>query len=336
MLSVFLRLKAGLLALALALLTLPAAVAQVADPAAAAVVVSSTPSAVAAAEPGAPASPEAVLLLSIATFLLALFLIFGVIALYQARPLLRKVYANPAVHDTWAGRVLGLFVGDPVVLTGRYQDVELHHDYDGIREYDNDLPPWWKALFWGTIAFAGGYLIFFHVTKSGPLTLDEYRGELAQAALLTQQLGASDDPNKPTTYQPLLATADLSAGHTVFAQNCAACHGQAGEGAVGPNLTDDYWLHGGEVNKVYHTIKYGVQGKGMVAWKGKLSGKQMLQVASYILSLHGSNPPNAKAPQGEKETPAGTRAPQADPTVQMPPADAPQPKGMPRAAPDQR
>ncbi len=284
-----------------------------------------------------PATAEVVLLIATAGFMLALVLLMGLIALYQARPLLREVYQNPAVHDTWGGKVLGLFVGDPALLTGKPSDLLLEaHDYDGIREYDNDLPPWWKALFWGTIGFAGIYLVFFHVTNAGALSLDEYRTEMAQAALLTQQLGANDDPNKATDYQPLLAKTDLLAGHDAFQQNCAACHGKAGEGTVGPNLTDEYWLHGGEVNTIYHTIKYGVQGKGMVAWKGKLSGKQMLQVASYVLSLHGSNPANPKAPQGERETPAGNAAPPADPTVQLPPPGAPQPEGMPRPTPDKR
>ncbi len=257
-----------------------------------------------------PMPPEIIFLITTAVFMGLLVLLFGAIVIYQARPLLRKLYDQPAVQNTWSGRMLGLFVGDPVVLTGKATDhILASHDYDGIHEYDNDLPPWWKALFWGTIGFAGVYLVFFHVTASGALSIEEYQGEMAQAAILTQQLGANDDPNKPTDYKPLLASADVKIGHDLFTQNCAACHGKAGEGAVGPNLTDEYWLHGGEVNKVYHTIKYGVQGKGMVAWKGKLSSKQMLQVASYILTLHGTNPANPKAPQGEKESTAGTAAP---------------------------
>ncbi len=325
-----------LLATGLALLT-GSATAQVADAVNSVVVISATPAASAAAANAPPASAEFVLLTSVGIFLLMMVLLLALIVLYQARPLLLKVYQDPALHDTWSGRMLGLFVGDPVVLTGRDQNLVMEaHDYDGIQEYDNDLPPWWKALFLGSIGFAVVYMVYFHVTDTGPLTLDEYRGEMAQAALLTQQLGANDDPNKATNFQPLLAVADLAAGHAVFAQNCAACHGKAGEGTVGPNLTDEYWLHGGEVNKVYHTIKYGVQSKGMVAWKGKLTGKQLLQTASYVLSLHGSNPANGKAPQGERETPAGTAAPKADPTVQLPPPGAPQPEGMPRPPPDTR
>ncbi|MCC3159160.1 c-type cytochrome [Hymenobacter sp. 15J16-1T3B] len=236
------------------------------------------------------------------TVLIIFVLLMLFALLWQMRPLLREVYAIETIRESWYGRALGLFLGDTVGLTGKYKvDVMAGHDYDGITEYDNDLPPWWKYGFYLTIVFGVAYFIHFHVTQDGQLSEAEYQHEMAEAALMAAKMGANDDPNKPTDYKPLTAAADVDAGKTIFAQNCAACHGQSAEGKVGPNLTDEYWLHGGEVNKVYHTVKYGVQGKGMVAWKGKLSSKQMLQVASYILTLQGSNPANAKAPQGEKE-----------------------------------
>jgi cytochrome c oxidase cbb3-type subunit 3 len=238
-----------------------------------------------------------------ALIIFVLLLMFAL--LWQMRPLLREVYAIETIRESWYGRALGLFLGDAVGLTGKYKDdVMAGHDYDGITEYDNDLPPWWKYGFYLTIVFGVAYFVHFHVADTGPLSQAEYQHEMAEAALLSAQLGANDDPNKPTNYQPLTAPADLEAGKGLFAQNCAACHGQSAEGKVGPNLTDEYWLHGGEINKVYHTVKYGVQGKGMVAWKGKLSSKQLLQVSSYILSIQGSKPANAKAPQGEKEAAA--------------------------------
>jgi cytochrome c oxidase cbb3-type subunit 3 len=122
---------------------------------------------------------------------------------------------------------------------------------------------------------------------------------MRQATLLVS--ASSDDPNQLTTYTALTAPADMEAGKALFITNCAPCHGTNAEGKVGPNLTDEYWLHGGDINHVYKTIKFGVPSKGMVAWKGKLAGKQMLQVASYIQSLQGSKPAGAKEPQGEKE-----------------------------------
>lgn len=273
-----------------------------------ATVASATAAATEAAPQAAEAGAEltAVLWLMAGLTALIIFVLLMLFALlWQLRHLLREVYAIETIRESWYGRALGLLLGDPVGLTGAYKaDVMAGHDYDGITEYDNDLPPWWKYGFYLTIVFGVAYFIHFHVTEAGELSQAEYQREMADAALLAAQQGASDDPNKPTDYQPLTAATDIDAGKTVFAQNCAACHGQQAEGKVGPNLTDEYWLHGGEINKVYHTVKYGVQDKGMVAWKGKLSSKQLLQVASYILTLQGSNPAGAKAPQGEKEAAA--------------------------------
>ncbi|MDF7811583.1 cbb3-type cytochrome c oxidase N-terminal domain-containing protein [Hymenobacter sp. YC55] len=240
------------------------------------------------------------LLLGTLAVVVLLFLVLLVAVIVQLRPRLRKVYNLPTVRSSWSGKVLGLLVGDPVLVRGEVRDEILDHDYDGIHEFDNDLPPWWKYGFYLTIVFAVGYLSYYHVAQAGKLSQAEYETEMQQAALLVS--ADADDPNKLTTYQPLTTPADLSSGKALFATNCAPCHGASAEGKVGPNLTDEYWLHGGEVNHVYKTIKFGVQGKGMVAWKGKLSGKQILQVSSYILSLQGTKPANAKEPQGEKET----------------------------------
>ena len=240
------------------------------------------------------------LLLGTLAVVLLLFTGLLVAVVVQMRPRLRKVYNLPTVRPSWSGKVLGLLVGDPVLVRGEVRDEILDHNYDGIHEFDNDLPPWWKYSFYATILLAVGYLGYYHVAQAGKLSHAEYEVEMQQAALLVS--ADADDPNKLTTYQPLTTPADLTSGKALFATNCAPCHGANAEGKVGPNLTDEYWLHGGEVNHVYKTIKFGVQGKGMVAWKGKLSGKQILQVSSYILSLQNSKPANAKEPQGEKET----------------------------------
>jgi len=239
-------------------------------------------------------------LLGTLAVVLLLFLVLLVAVVVQMRPRLRKVYNQPAVRHSWSGKVLGLLVGDPVLVRGEVRDEVLDHDYDGIHEFDNDLPPWWKYGFYATIVFAVGYLSYYHVAQVGKLSQAEYATEMQQAALLVS--AGADDPNQLTTYQPVTLPTDLTSGKALYTTNCAPCHGASAEGKVGPNLTDEYWLHGGEVNHVYKTIKFGVPGKGMVAWKGKLSGKQILQVSSYILSLQGSKTANAKEPQGEKET----------------------------------
>ena len=243
------------------------------------------------------------LLLGVLGVLLLVLLLVGIMITVQMKPQLRQLYDLPTVHNTWSGKVLGLLVGDATLVRGEYRDELLDHNYDGIHEFDNDLPPWWKYGFGFTIVFAVVYVGYYHVTRKGQLQVAEYETEMRQAALLIS--AGADDPTKLTTYLALTTTADLGSGKAIFATNCAPCHGANAEGKVGPNLTDEFWLHGGELNHVYKTIKFGITSKGMVAWKGKLSGKQILQVTSYALSLQGTRPANAKPPQGEKEKPLG-------------------------------
>jgi cytochrome c oxidase cbb3-type subunit III len=215
-------------------------------------------------------------------------------------PMMGDSLKDEEFRTTFSGRMYALMSGDATVMTGTAKN-QIHstHDFDGIQEYDNDLPPWWKYLFYVTIVFAVGYMLHYHVFRTGPLQEEEYEMEMQQAALLAAQ--NADDPNAVTNYQVLTDAAALESGKSLYIQNCAACHGQAGEGTVGPNLTDEYWIHGGDVNDIFKTIKYGVPSKGMVPWQGKMTKDQMLEVSSYILSLQGTNPPNAKEAQGEKE-----------------------------------
>jgi len=178
--------------------------------------------------------------------------------------------------------------------------IDLGHDYDGIRELDNRLPPWWLYGFYITIFFAVVYLWRYHVSHTAPLSHEELQIAMKQAdeqkAIYLKKSANNVDEN---TVKRLTDAADLAGGEKVFTQSCAACHGKAGEGIVGPNLTDDYWLHGGSVKDVFKTIKYGWPEKGMRSWKDDLSPMQIAQVASYIKSIHGTNPPNAKTKQGE-------------------------------------
>ena len=182
----------------------------------------------------------------------------------------------------------------------RESEVLLDHDYDGIKELDNNLPPWWKYGFYFTIAFAIVYLINYHVTKTGDLQLVEYEKQMAIAtaeieAFKATQANLVDESNLAA----LTETDRLEAGKKVFMDNCKICHGEFGEGMVGPNLTDNYWKHGGGIKNIYNTIKVGVPEKGMISWESQLSPAQRLEVSSYILTLQGTNPPNAKAPEGD-------------------------------------
>ncbi|WP_245842491.1 c-type cytochrome [Pontibacter ummariensis] len=214
-------------------------------------------------------------------------------------PMLGDGIYDEDFRSSFAGKVLFLFRGDASVVMGKVTDqIHSNHDFDGIQEYDNDLPPWWKYMFYVSIVFAIGYMLYYHVFYAGALQAEEYEIEMQQAALFAAS--AENDPNAVTNYEPLTDAAALESGKSVFMTNCAACHGQEGQGTVGPNLTDEYWLHGGDVNDIFKTVKFGVPAKGMVPWQGKLSQDQILEVSSYILSLQGTNPANAKEPQGEK------------------------------------
>jgi len=178
-------------------------------------------------------------------------------------------------------------------------NLDLGHDYDGIRELDNRLPPWWLYGFYVTIVFAAIYLWRHHVSHTAPSSEQEFQIAMAKAEKEKEEyLKKAANLVDENTVQLLTGAGDLAAGKKIYDVNCAACHGNAGEGGVGPNLTDDYWLHGGSVQDVFKTVKYGVPEKGMRSWKEDLSPAQLAQVTSYIKSLRGTNPPNPKEHQG--------------------------------------
>jgi len=183
----------------------------------------------------------------------------------------------------------------------RESEVMTDHEYDGIRELDNNLPPWWVWGFYATIVFAVVYVFNYHVFRTAPSQLQEYTAEMEQAEESKKSYlaikGASVDESNVSiiTDAALLANAK-----EIYVGNCANCHGANGEGGVGPNLTDEYWLHGGGIQNVFKIIKYGVPEKGMISWQAQLKPEKMQAVASYVLSMQGSQPANGKAPQGEK------------------------------------
>lgn len=180
------------------------------------------------------------------------------------------------------------------------ETVMTDHAYDGIRELDNKLPPWWLYGFYITIIFAVVYLLNYHVFKYSPLQEEAYEAEMKQAEeQVATYLASLDNLIDETSVTFAEDDADLAAGKNTFVSKCAACHGQNGEGGVGPNLTDKYWLHGGDIKSIFKTIKYGVPSKGMISWESQLIPKEIQQVASYIYTLEGTEPANPKDPQGE-------------------------------------
>src|SRR6478609_3159521 len=176
----------------------------------------------------------------------------------------------------------------------------MDHDYDGIKELDNNLPPWWVYLFYACIIFAVVYLVRFEV-MGAPDQETELKNEMAQAKIdVAEYMKTAPDLMDEKTVTLLTDPADLTKGKTIFETNCVACHRADAGGQIGPNLTDDNWILGGGIKKIFHTITNGGRdGKGMIAWKGTLKPKEIQAVASYVLSLQGRNPKEPKAPEGE-------------------------------------
>lgn len=182
------------------------------------------------------------------------------------------------------------------------EEIDLGHDYDGIRELDNKLPPWWVYTFYLTIAIGIGYLYVYHFSDIGVNQKTEYLtamedARIAKVKYLATQANSVDESNVVV----LTDEGSLAEAKELFTRNCVSCHGPNGQGlaGLGPNFTDPYWIHGGGVKNIFKTIKYGVPEKGMISWQTQLQPASMQKLASYIISLEGTNPPNPKEPQGE-------------------------------------
>lgn len=185
------------------------------------------------------------------------------------------------------------------------QDVDTGHDYDGIREFDNPLPRWWLLSFYGAVVFSIGYWLIYHTLAVGLLPRAAYQAELQQALeednarqaqLEAQGKGISEAQLVALGQDPSV----VQRGAAVFKQNCLQCHGDRGQGLVGPNLTDRYWLHGDKALDIYKVISGGVPEKSMPAWRPLLGAAKVQEAAAFVLSLRGQNLPG-KAPQGTLE-----------------------------------
>ncbi|SDC20325.1 cbb3-type cytochrome c oxidase N-terminal domain-containing protein [Pedobacter soli] len=292
------------------LLLLPAMAALAADDKAEAATVSSEPSLLGL-------SQAETLLLIMLLFVLVLLVVS--ITLLNAFKVMYREQLNPTPYlapvkeaaldyDSWLktkkhkpsiwSKILGL---KPIEAE---KDIVIEHAYDGIQELNNPVPAWFNFLFYGTILFGAAYLFYYYIGGYG-LNQDQlYEAEMTRSAeekaIYLQKSANAIDEN---TVKADNAAPIIESGKTIFSANCAVCHGPAGGGLIGPNLTDEFWLHGGGINNIFKTIKYGVPAKGMVSWEKTLSPKQISEVANYILSLEGSKPAGAKAPQGEKYEP---------------------------------
>lgn len=227
-------------------------------------------------------------------FLAIIAIVLIMVMVDLGRYVRRDLIAKGEENIEWYIQVFGLFDGDSSTFTGTNEDVILaDHDYDGIHEYDNDLPPWWKYLFYLTGVFAVVYLANYHMFHwwGQPTQAAEYQEAVDEAAIKYA--------NVDLDYEgPSVDPAVIGQGKDIFEQTCKVCHGGSGEGGIGANLTDDYWIYGAHVNKVYKTIKYGgMPGSGMQAWKSDFNNEQIYALASFIHSLPYHK---GKEPQGDK------------------------------------
>jgi len=253
-----------------------------------------------------------VLLENIVVFLAALIILAALLVMYRTLMVILneekiKAYEEAGLQLEDAGspergpslwsRMMDMLTA--AVPVEREKEVDLGHEFDGIRELDNRLPPWWLGLFYGSIIFAFVYMYYYHFSGAEWSSRKEYREEVASAERAArlyriQQADVVDEEN----VQFLTDELALEQGEVIFQSNCATCHGENGEGGIGPNLTDPYWIHGGTINDVFSVIKYGVADKGMVSWQAQIRPSAMEKVSSFIMSLQGTEPAGAKEKEG--------------------------------------
>ena len=289
-----------------------------------------------AADTAAPAAPWCEMSDGLFWIMLAInaFLVMVLLLMFYNLSLLIKALrpASQVVEPTLFEKIEKALTAS--VPIEREADIMTDHSYDGIRELDNRLPPWWVYMFYICIVFAGVYLYHFQVSAIpgldklillGPVEkgsqVEQYELAMAEAdsAKAAYQASAANLVDENTvTY--LTDAAALAKGEETFKSLCAACHNANAAGApnsVGPNLRDEFWIHGGGINNIFKTIKYGVPAKGMISWEAQLSPSQMQQIGSWLWSLQGSPVEGGKEPQGDKWSEAAVAAP-ADSTAVVP------------------
>ena len=192
------------------------------------------------------------------------------------------------------------------------KDMVMEHTYDGIAELDNPTPPWFMYLFYSSIVIAVAYMIMYHVVGDGQTMTTEYAQENVEAdqANIAYMKKFANSINENNVIV-LTDAKSVETGGKIYAKNCVACHGDKGQGGVGPNLTDEFWLHGGSTKDVFHTLMEGVPEKGMISWKKTLNPIQLQHLVSFLSRFQGTNPDNAKAPQGDKYVVAALEKPAA-------------------------
>ena len=240
--------------------------------------------------------------LALELLIIALLVIFIKNIFRAIHPKEIEVLNGKVVSDSWmliTWHYLDTKFFTKAVPIEKEADLMLDHDYDGIKELDNALPPWWKYGFYITIVVAVFYLLKFEVWHTGMNPTEEYAAEMTAAKIQTDAYLASAKENVDENTAVLLDAAGAAEGKILFAKTCTPCHLAEGQGLVGPNLTDDYWIHGGGVKDIFKTIKYGYPDKGMQSWQTTYSPIQIEELDTYIKTLRGTHPAHPKEPQGD-------------------------------------
>lgn len=186
--------------------------------------------------------------------------------------------------------------------TTHLDELDTGHEYDGIREHDNRLPNWWLATLIISIIFGYGYWVYYHMLDGTPDQLAMYQAEMDQAeALAAERAKGRGDLTDEAFVAMSQLPGNVSGGSTSYGQFCASCHGDKGQGLIGPNLTDTYWIHGGRPSEIFSVIANGATAKGMPAWEGVLGREKVEQVVAYLLTIKGTEVSGGKAPEGNPE-----------------------------------
>lgn len=186
------------------------------------------------------------------------------------------------------------------MMNKQEMDKELDHDYDGIKEFDNPLPGWWLLTFYGAVVFAALYIAYYHFGP-GPGPLEQLARDREAMQKASQQAPSAAGDDDALFAAALASKEKLAAGAKVFQDRCVSCHAAGGAGSIGPNLTDKFWIHGdGSMPAIAKVVREGVLDKGMPPWGTMLKPEEVIDVVAFVKSLKGTNPPGAKAPQGNE------------------------------------
>lgn len=249
-------------------------------------------------------------ILIVALVVVMLTLLFSAVVVHRAMKAILKVTTPDAVkkeeevhiHSTVGGPSKAVKIWNSILglrPIEEEKDLVIDHEYDGIQELNNPVPLWFNTLFYGTIVFGLCYFFIYQISGWGLNQDQEYIAEVEKAEVARQEFLANSSSQVDES-SVVLDPAMASAGKSIYMANCLACHGANGEGGIGPNLTDRFWLHGGEIKDIFRTVKYGVPDKGMVPWEQTLTPGQIAEVSNYIVSLRDTKPANAKEAQGSE------------------------------------